>query len=99
MEKANAIQNILIEAEENAKRARDIAQNAQGSAQKASTNANAIRLEANKTKSEALRLGNEADKLHLRVNITNSMLREHESQLARDANVTTEVIYSCFFFF
>lgn len=60
-------------------------------ADKASANANDIRIEANKTKIEVLRLGNEAEKLHLRVDTTDSMMRQYETQMAKDANVTAEV--------
>lgn len=66
----------------------------QNYADKASANANNIRTEANKTKIEALRLGNEAEKLHQRMDITDSMMRQYEIQVAKDANVTTEVIDS-----
>jgi len=60
-------------------------------ADRASTNANAIRMEANKTKIEALRLGNEAEKLHLRVDTTDSMMSQYEIQVTKDTNVTAEV--------
>lgn len=60
-------------------------------ADKASANANDIRMEANKTKIAVLRLGNEAEKLHLRVDTTDSMMRQYEIQIAKDANVTAEV--------
>lgn len=60
-------------------------------ADRASANANDIRMEANKTKIEALRLGNEAEKLHLRVDTTDSMMKQYEIQMAKDANVTAEV--------
>lgn len=60
-------------------------------ADKASSNANDIRMEANKTKIEVLRLGNEAEKLHLRVDTTDSMIRQYEIQMTKDANITAEV--------
>lgn len=60
-------------------------------ADKASANANDIRMEANKTKIAVLRLGNEAEKLHLRVDTTDSMMRQYEIQITKDANVTAEV--------
>lgn len=60
-------------------------------ADRASTNANDIRIEANKTKIEVLRLGNEAEKLHLRVDTTDSMIKQHEIQMIKDANITAEV--------
>jgi hypothetical protein len=48
-------------------------------------------MEANKTKIEALRLGNEAEKLHLRVDTTDSMMSQYEIQVTKDTNVTAEV--------
>lgn len=53
--------------------------------------ANTIRTEANKTKIIALRVGNEAEKLHQRVDITDSMMKEYESQSSQDTNITNEV--------
>ncbi|XP_067209558.1 laminin subunit gamma-1 isoform X2 [Linepithema humile] len=70
--------------------ARKVAQNAQTYADKASVNANDIRIEANKTKIEALRLESEAQKLHLRVDITDTVMKQYESQMANDANATAE---------
>ncbi|EFN65099.1 Laminin subunit gamma-1 [Camponotus floridanus] len=61
-----------------------------GSEDKASANANNIRMEANKTKIAVLRLGNEAEKLHLRVDTTDSIMKEYEIQMTEDANVTAE---------
>lgn len=60
-------------------------------ADKASVNANDIRVEANKTKIEALRLGNEAEKLHQRVDITDTIMRQYEIQVVKDSNVAMEV--------
>lgn len=60
-------------------------------ADKASVNANDIRMEANKTKIEALQLESEAQKLHLRVENTDSVMKQYESQMANDANATAEV--------
>ncbi|XP_012279283.1 laminin subunit gamma-1 [Orussus abietinus] len=91
LREGNQIQETLIDAEENAIKARDVAKTAQISADKASTNANNIRVEANKTKAEALSLGNEAEKLHVRVGITDSMIRQFEVQVAHDVNATSEV--------
>lgn len=54
-------------------------------------NANDIRMEANKTKIEALRLGNEAEKLHQRVDITDTMMRQYEIQVVKDSNIAAEV--------
>ena len=81
---------ILTGSEDNAKLARERAQNAQSYAEEASAKANAIRIEANKTKIEALRVGNEAEKLHSRVDTTDSMMKEYEIQISQDTNITTE---------
>lgn len=89
--KANETQYVLRDAELSAIAAKDIAIQAQKNADEASANANLIRQEANKTKLDALRLGNEADKLHLRVEITNSIARKHEARVEKDVNVTNEV--------
>ena len=40
---------------------------------------------------DALRLGNEAEKLHLRVETTNSIARKHEARVEKDVNATNEV--------
>jgi len=48
-------------------------------------------MEANKTKIAVLRLGNEAEKLHLRVDTTDSIMKQYEIQMTKDANVTAEV--------
>lgn len=40
---------------------------------------------------ETLRLGNEAQELHLRVDITDSMIKQLEIQIGKDANITSEV--------
>jgi hypothetical protein len=48
-------------------------------------------MEANKSKIEALRLESEAQKLHLRIEITDSVMKQYESQMANDANATAEV--------
>lgn len=88
--KAKEVARVLNGSEGNAKSAREIAQNAQTYADKASANANDIRMEANKTKIAVLRLGNEAEKLHLRVDTTDSMMRQYEIQITKDANVTAE---------
>ncbi|KAH0945533.1 hypothetical protein HN011_010340 [Eciton burchellii] len=87
---AREAERVLNGSEGNAKNAREIAQNAQTHADRASTNANNIRMEANKTKIEALRLGNEAEKLHLRVDTTDSMMSQYEIQVTKDTNVTAE---------
>lgn len=63
----------------------------QAYAEKASKNANDIRIQANRTKLEALRLGNEAEILHLRVDTTDSLMKDYEVQVGKDTNVTTEV--------
>lgn len=42
---------------------------------------------------EALRVGNEAEKLHQRVDITDSMMKQCEIQSEHDTNITTEVSY------
>lgn len=63
----------------------------QAYAEKASKNANDIRMQANRTKLEALRLGNEAEILHLRVDTTDSLMKNYEIQVGKDTNVTTEV--------
>ncbi|XP_011142346.1 laminin subunit gamma-1 [Harpegnathos saltator] len=84
------VERALNGSEDNAKNAREIAQNAQTYADKASVNANDIRMEANKTKIEALRLGNEAEKLHQRVDITDTMMRQYEIQVVKDSNIATE---------
>lgn len=63
----------------------------QAYAEEASTRANAIRIEANKTKVEALRVGNEAEKLHLRVDTTDSMMKQYEIQIGQDTDITTKV--------
>ncbi|KAG7211484.1 hypothetical protein KM043_010758 [Ampulex compressa] len=89
-EEAAAAEIVLNGSEENAKNARKLAQNAQKYADEASTNANDIRQAANQTKLEALRLGNEAEKLHLRVVTTDSLMKQYEIQVAKDANVTAE---------
>lgn len=60
-------------------------------AEEASAKANTIRTEANKTKIEALRVGNEAEKLHQRVDITDTMMKEYEKRSGQDTNITTEV--------
>lgn len=41
---------------------------------------------------EAIRLGSEAEKLHTRVDITESLIRKYENQVERDVNATNEVI-------
>lgn len=87
---AKEVERVLNGSEGNAKSAREIAQNAQTFADKASANANNIRMEANKTKIAVLRLGNEAEKLHLRVDTTDSIMKEYEIQMTEDANVTAE---------
>ncbi|XP_076248690.1 laminin subunit gamma-1 [Calliopsis andreniformis] len=84
------VEQILNGSEDNATYAREIAQNAQTYAEEASTRANAIRIEANKTKVEALRVGNEAEKLHQRVDTTDSMIKKYEIEIGRDTNVTTK---------
>lgn len=48
-------------------------------------------MQANRTKLEALRLGNEAEILHLRVDTTDSLMKNYEIQVGKDTNVTTEV--------
>ncbi|XP_076636198.1 laminin subunit gamma-1 isoform X1 [Colletes latitarsis] len=83
-------EEVLIGSENNAKNARKIAQNAQTYAEEASAKANVIRTEANKTKVEALRVGNEAEKLHLRVDTTDSMMTKYEIQIDQDTNIATE---------
>lgn len=83
-------EQVLSGSEERAKAARETAQNAQMYADRASANANEIRTEANKTKIEALRLGNEAEGLHLRIDTTDSVMKQYEIQAAKDANVTAE---------
>lgn len=83
-------EEILLDSEENAEYARKKAQDAQTYAEEASAKANAIRTEANKTKIEALRVGNEAEKLSLRVDNTESMMQQYEIQSGYDTNITTE---------
>ncbi|XP_066585793.1 laminin subunit gamma-1 [Prorops nasuta] len=89
-QKSEEAQEALTGAEVNAKSARQIAQEAQNNADKASSNANEIRIQANQTKLEALRLGNEAEKLHLRVDITDTMISQYEVQVGKDTNITSE---------
>ncbi|XP_043463177.1 laminin subunit gamma-1 [Leptopilina heterotoma] len=91
--KANEAQNALKDSEKNAMGARNFAKNAQTDAEKASGNANNIRIEANKTKMEAIRLGSEAEKLHTRVDITESLIKQYENQVERDVNATNEANY------
>lgn len=91
--KANEAQNALRDSEKNAMGARNYAKNAQMDAEKASGNANSIRVEANKTKMEAIKLGNEADKLHTRVDITESLIKQYETQVEKDVNATNEANY------
>lgn len=62
-------------------------------AENANAKANAVRIEANETKIEALRVGNEAEKLHQRVDITDSTMKRYEIQSGQDTNITTEVRY------
>lgn len=90
VEQARQAEDVLSGSEDNAKYAREIAQNAQAYAEEASTRANAIRIEANKTKVEALRVGNEAEKLHLRVDTTDSMMKQYEIQIGQDTDITTK---------
>ena len=40
---------------------------------------------------EAIRLGNEAEKLHTRVDNTELLIKQYESQVQKDVNVTHEV--------
>ena len=89
-EKASQAEKILDGSEYKAESAREIAQDAQTHAEEASAKANTIRTEANKTKIEALRVGNEAEKLHQRVDITDSMMKEYEKRSGQDTNITTE---------
>ncbi|XP_051161958.1 laminin subunit gamma-1 [Leptopilina boulardi] len=91
--KANEAQNALKDSEKNALGARNFAKNAQTDAEKASGNANNIRIEANKTKMEAIRLGSEAEKLHTRVDITESLIKQYENQVEKDVNATNEANY------
>ena len=90
-DKSNKIHQVLEVSEQNADRAREVAQEAQSNANNASAMANEIRQEANKTKAEVIKLGNEADKLHLRVNSTDSMVRQYEGHINKDADVTGQV--------
>jgi uncharacterized coiled-coil DUF342 family protein len=89
--KSKSIHEVLENSELNAVRAQEIAQSAQSSANNASNMANEIRQEANKTKAEVIKLGNEADKLHLRVNTTDSMIRQYEDRIQQDGDVTGQV--------
>lgn len=84
------LEKILNGSENNARSAHEKAQHAQAYAEKASKNANDIRIQANRTKLEALRLGNEAEILHLRVDTTDSLMKDYEVQVGKDTNVTTE---------
>ncbi|XP_033323034.2 laminin subunit gamma-1 isoform X1 [Megalopta genalis] len=83
-------EKILRGSEDSAKYTRETAQKAQTYAEEASAKANDIRTEANKTKIEAVRVGNEAEKLHLRVDTTDSMMRQYEVKISQDSNITTE---------
>lgn len=94
--KSHQIHGILEQSEHNANAARNITQMAQQNAVNVSKSANEIRQEAAKTKVEVIKLGNEADKLHQRVNTTDSMIREHELRIQKEANVTAEVSF-CFY--
>ncbi|XP_031846744.1 laminin subunit gamma-1 isoform X2 [Nomia melanderi] len=89
-EQTEQAEEILRGSEDNAKYTRETAQKAQIYAEEASAKANDIRIEANKTKIEALRVGNEAEKLHLRVDTTDSMMQQYEIQIGQDTNITTE---------
>ncbi|XP_014218984.1 laminin subunit gamma-1 isoform X2 [Copidosoma floridanum] len=89
--KAQGVHQVLEASEQNANRAREVAQSAESNANNASAMANEIRQEANKTKAEVIKLGNEADKLHLRANATDSMIRQYESRIQKDAEITGQV--------
>lgn len=89
--KSAGIHQVLDGSEQNAIRAREVAQQAQANANNASAMANEIRQEANKTKAEVIKLGNEADKLHLRVNTTDNMIRQYEDRIRKDADNTAQV--------
>ncbi|XP_014222768.1 laminin subunit gamma-1 isoform X2 [Trichogramma pretiosum] len=89
--KSAAINQVLDGSEQNANRARHVAQEAQANANNASAMANDIRIEANKTKAEVIKLGLEADKLHLRVNTTDGMIRQFEDKIRKDAVITEQV--------
>ncbi|XP_001604560.2 laminin subunit gamma-1 [Nasonia vitripennis] len=89
-QKSEDIHQILDGSEQNAIRAREVAQQAQANANNASAMANEIHQEANKTKAEVIKLGNEADKLHLRVNTTDNMIRQYEDRIRKDADNTAQ---------
>ncbi|KAH0534833.1 laminin subunit gamma-1 [Cotesia glomerata] len=91
IEKADETQIILNGAENNAAGAWNITAEAQRNADDAGENAQGIRTEANRTKSEAWRLSNEADKLHTRVEITDSIAKKYEIRVGNDVNLTNDV--------
>ncbi|XP_014601707.1 PREDICTED: laminin subunit gamma-1 isoform X1 [Polistes canadensis] len=90
IEKINQLEDVLKGSENNAINAHQKAQNAQTYAEKASENADNIRTQANAIKLDALRLGKEAETLHLRVNTTDSLMKNYEIQIGKDSNITTE---------
>lgn len=89
--KSRDLQQVLEGSEQNANRARETAQTAQLKANNASAMANETRQDANKTKAEVIKLGNEADKLHLRVNTTDNMIRQYEEKIMKNADETGQV--------
>lgn len=89
--KSQDLHQVLEGSEQNAIRARTIAQTAQLKANNASAMANETRQDANKTKAEVIKLGKEADKLQLRVNDTDNMIRQYEDKILQDADGTGQV--------
>lgn len=94
IQKSAETQIILNGAENNAIGARNITAEAKKNSDNAGLNANNIRNDANKTKLEAWRLNNEAEKLHMRIENTETIVKEYEIKVGNDVNSTDDVNHS-----